>query len=108
MRSNPTFLIKGKTFGSAFPTVKSATILVDESYPFGSRSIREQWVIPESQLADFIDCHRPECDGGVSIGDLLHEMVSRQKTDRKVTKQCEGNNGKCKSPLSIRVQLVFR
>ncbi len=76
-----------------FPKIKDVSITVVESST-GDPDINT-YSFSKSGIPRFVKCHNSICDNdiGVSIENILYEMVKDNKTEHTVTKPCRGFEG---------------
>ena len=106
-------------FLEAFPEIDDFRIEVSESPDmiWGGQA-RARTYTKESPPGEFVDCTNSLCySGGVSIGEILREMISKRKADLEVSKGCRGYEGSpkgrrkyrsCMHSFGIKVTLKYK
>ena len=102
-------------FDKDFPKIETAIIEVKEYKSFGEPPITER-TYTEKSMEEYIDCSEPCCyKGGISIGEILREMVKNNQTKLKTTKICQGYLGSLKGKKrygtcyhSFKIQILIK
>jgi hypothetical protein len=106
----------GISFEEAFPSVEDVTVeLTETGEGRWSGSARK---LGKAALGEFIDCHNPLCfNGGFSVGQILREMISKNKIELETTRLCQGYEGSpggrriyrpCVNHFDIKVRLKYK
>lgn len=106
-------------FLEAFPELEDFTIEVSESPDiiWGGEEHPRTYT-KANPPGEFVDCTNSVCySGGVSIGEILREMIRERKTQHQVSKGCRGYEGSpkgrrryrsCMHRFTIKVSLRYK
>ena len=96
------------TFAKAFPMIKSVRIEVTQSKdPIWQREMGPS-VYHEKNIGEYVDCQNSLCyNGGVSLGEMLREMVREKKKEGEFSKICKGYEGSPKGRRTYRKCVNF-
>ena len=105
-------------FEEAFPTIADFRVEVVGESADGVGEKERSVFTRSNPCGEFVDCTNPLCyKGGVSIGQLLREMVRQGKTLLEDTAICRGykgspkgrrNYGKCLRSFKIRIEVTYQ
>jgi hypothetical protein len=100
---NTDFLFATKTtFAKAFPTIKSVRVEVSQTKGMWEKELGAA-VYDEKTVGEFVDCRNTLCyNGGVSVGEMLREMVRDNKTEAEFSRLCRGYEGSPKGRRKYR------
>jgi hypothetical protein len=109
---------KKASFAEAFPDVAAITVEVDE-YGSGTKNyLSAPTRRVYSSVGEFVDCSNPHCyGGGISVGNLVREIVRKRKTEGETSGGCRGHEGSargrrlsrpCINTFKVKVTLVYR
>ena len=110
---------KKVSFEKAFPEIDDFTIEVSESKDaiWGEKG-RTRKFTKDNQPSEYFDCSNPACySGGVSLGEILRQMVSNKTTEETVTQKCKGYEGSpkghrryrsCMHSFTVEVTLKYK
>ncbi len=80
-------------FEEAFPQIDTIIVEVEEEGEGVFAEINKQ-IYRKNDLGEFIDCSNSICyNGGFSIGQIIRQMVSEERTDLETSKICQGFEG---------------
>jgi hypothetical protein len=104
------------SFAEAFPMIASVAVAV-EIDGRGVRGLKETRHFDAGNLGEYMDCRDPRCyGGGFSIGQVLHNMVSKKQTHFEGWSRCQGQEGgsqrrrgsPCITQFDYRVDIVYK
>jgi hypothetical protein len=77
-----------RSFENAFPSIDDVTVELTETGAGRWNGVSRK--LGKPALGEFIDCHNPLCyNGGFSVGQILREMISKNKTELETTRLCQ-------------------
>lgn len=106
-------------FLEAFPELEEFRIEVSESPDMiWGKDQRARVYAKENPPGEFVDCTNFVCySGGVSIGEILRDMIRQRKTEAEVSKGCRGYEGSpkgrrryrsCMHHFTVKVSLKYK
>jgi hypothetical protein len=89
---NESDLLLGKTtLQKAYPQIENIFVSVTETFRNGESRIR---TYDKTNTGEFSDCSNQFCvGGGVSIGEVISQMVRERKTEGEKSSSCRGHEG---------------
>jgi len=87
------FSQKVSTFSEAYPSIAKLHVEISEAaMGFGSET--RQLVLTEDNFRHAVNCSNPVCyGGGIEIGWIIHNMVSKKESDHEERQKCKGYEG---------------
>ena len=83
---------KKVTFFEAYPTIETAKVEITQSGE--NVYLGGKGVLENERIGEFYDCNNLMCyNGGVSIGEILRDMVANRQTEFEDDKPCQGYEG---------------
>jgi hypothetical protein len=106
-------------FAQAFPEIEDFTIEVVECEdPIWRKESGTRTYTKNHPPGEFVDCTNRVCyGGGVSIGEILREMIRQSNSENEVAKRCRGYEGspkgqrkhrRCIHEFTVKVSLKYR
>lgn len=107
------------SFEEAFPDIEDVQVEVTESEDMIWAKNPETLVYTKQHLpGEFINCSNTLCySGGVSVGEILRNMVRNKQTETEVSSKCRGYEGSpkgkrksrsCMHHFRIKVELKYK
>src|SRR6266478_7247400 len=103
------------TFDAAFPGAE-CLVKVEESGD-GISDWEKGSPRGHKNPGEYINCHNPDCNGGLQIGPIVREMVQKRETVRKGEATCFGQEtsqkgrrvyGKCKNYFEYEITITYK
>ena len=114
--ANYIFSRKVTSFAEAYPSVAKLRVEIAESSGWSGEET--PWVLTESTFRQAVDCSNRACyGGGVELGWILHDMVSKHLTTSEETKPCRGYEGSpkgrkrygaCLHSFRVKVEIEYK
>ena len=110
------FWSKKLSFAEAFPQIDEVRVEITQSGEGVYEDSKKITYTRDTLPGEYEDCSNPDCwGGGVSIGQILQEMVHKGDAEAEESKRCKGHEGSthrrgrmCFNFFKVKIKVTYK